>query len=675
MRILMKKRFIPRWINSYFLFIFANWLLFSVFRGAFLWAFHTALTPQSYGELWKTFYIGAKFDARLACALAIPLGIYLAVCAFWKGARCIRKGISALYAVLEAVVLLVYFADFAHYSYISMRINYSILKYAENALISLQMAWETYPVLWGLFALLLCAGLVFFFMEYLQKKAFHLEDGYRWKGNLGWFFGGLLITAALMFGQISQYPLRWSNAYHSTNNFICNLTLNPVLNIYDTARFVKEDSFDKTKTEKYYDVVADYLGVSAPDKNTLNFGREIPAKPKAEQKDYNIVVIFMESLAWNKLSHNNPDIDPTPFVKELSDRSILFTNFFAPTSATARAVFATVTGIPDVTSFKTSSRNPLIVDQHVVVNALKDYEKYFFIGGSASWGNIRGILEHNIGGIHMYEEGNFKNENRNDVWGISDLDLFREADRVLNEEQQTVKKPFFAVIQTAGYHRPYTIPEDNAGFEIKQISEELAHKRSFVSVAEYNSLRFSDHALREFFKLAEKSDYYDNTVFFIFGDHGLSAPQSENMPRGYVEHNLINHQIPLIIAGKPISNPRVISDTASQVDIFPTAMGILGRGYFTRSIGRDALSTPKQKAGSLIYGWAVSPSTIGFVQGGYYYHSQGEKEGLYKYGEESYNKDVSKEEPETFERMKNLAQGLYETSRYLFYNNQKKEEN
>ncbi|WP_428056209.1 LTA synthase family protein [Candidatus Avelusimicrobium alvi] len=670
----MKKIVVPGWIKAYFGFILANWLVFTLFRCLFLFVFRAALVPQSYHELWETFYVGAKFDARLACALAIPLGLYFTLCAFWKSARAVRKGVSALYGLLEAAVLLVYFADFAHYAYIAMRINYSIFKYSENALISLQMAWETYPLLWAVFGLLVWGALGFWFVNRLQNKAFAQADNYRWKGNLGWFFGGLLLTGALMFGQLSQYPLRWSNAYHSTNNFICNLTLNPVLNIYDTARFVKADSYNREKTEKYYDTVAKYLGVQQPDKESLNFERFVAAKPKAEQKDYNVVVIFMESLAWNKISMTNPDIDPTPFVKELADRSVLFTNFFAPTSATARAVFATVTGIPDVTSFKTSSRNPLIVDQHVVVNSLRDYEKYYFIGGSASWGNIRGILEHNLTDVHMYEEGHFKNEHRNDVWGISDLDLFREANRILNEEQKTEKKPFFAFIQTAGYHRPYTIPDDNAGFESKDIGEDLAHKRSFVSVAEYNSLRFSDHALREFFKLAEKSDYYQNTIFLIFGDHGLAAPQSDNMPRGYVDLNLINHQIPLIIAGGPITQPQVIAKTASQVDILPTVMGILGRPYFTRAIGRDVLAGPEPEPGALIYGWAVSPATVGFVQGDYYYHSQGGKEGLYKYAADNYNEDISQKEPERFEHMKNLAQGLYETSRYQFYHNQKRDE-
>ncbi len=669
----MKKLVVPGWIKTYFTFFLFNWLLFGVFRLIFLGVFHAALPAHPWGELWTTFYIGAKFDFRLAAFLCAPLGIYLTVCAFWRGARALDKGMAALYGVLEAAVLLVYLADFGHYAYISMRINSSILKYVENPIISLQMAWETYPVVWGTLALVLFAFIGYCFVRRLLKGAFARPDAYRWKGKLAWFFVGFVITAALGFGQLSQYPLRWSNAYHSTNQFICNLTLNPILNIFDTARFVKADSYSEENTRAYYDEVSAYLQVQNPDAQTLSFEREVKAQPAEKQHDYNVVVIFMESLAWNKISFTNPDLNPTPFVKELADKSILFTNFFSPTSATARAVFATVTNIPDVSSFKTSSRNPLIVDQHVIINALKDYEKYYFIGGSANWGNIRGVLEHNIAHIHMYEEGKFQNEHRNDVWGISDLDLFREANRVLIEEQQVSGKPFFAFIQTAGYHRPYTIPEDNAGFELEDIGEEMAHRRSFVSVAEYNSLRFSDHALREFFKLAEKSPYYKNTIFFIFGDHGLSAPQSENMPRGTVELNLINHQIPLIIAGGPIKEPRVINKTASQIDILPIAMGLLGRGYKTRALGRDVLTAQADaEPGALIYGWAHAPHVIGFVQGDYYYHSRGDQEGLYKYAAENFTQDLSTQEPQRFEHMKKMAHGLYEASRYSYYHNQKK---
>ena len=667
----MKKFFVPRWIRSYAFFILANWLVFGLLRVIFLYTYRGALTPEHYAELWKTFYIGAKFDMRLACALAIVLGIYLAFYAFWHKVSCLKKAVCCLYGLLEAAVLLIYFADFGHYAYISMRITSSVFTYSENALISAQMLWETYPIIWMLIGLLLWGILGYFFVKKLLGYAFARDDKYRWKGNLAWFVGGILITGGLMFGQISQYPLRWSNAYHSTNNFICNLTLNPIINLYDTYLFSQHKDFDADAARKYYPEIAQYLQVNKPNAATLNYERHFSSAKNPH--NYNVVMIFMESFAWNKSSFTNPDLDPTPFAKALADKSILFTNFFTPTSATARAVFATLTGIPDVSNIKTSSRNPLIVDQHLVANALDDYEKYYFIGGSSSWGNIRGIIEHNLSHVHMYEEGKFQNEHRNDVWGISDLDLFREANRILQEDQHKSGKPFFAIIQTAGYHRPYTIPDDNAGFVADtKITEEQAKKRSFVSVAEYNSLRLSDHFLHEFFKLAEKSDYYQNTLFVIFGDHGLAAPESENVPRGYVEWNLINHHVPLILAGPVVKQPRVIDQTASQVDILPTIMGFLGRGYMTRAIGRDALNS-RREPGALIYAWAQRPHVIGFVQGDYYYQilDNNTQEGLYKPGADDFSRDLSKEEPERFARMKNLALGLYETSKYLLYNNHK----
>lgn len=669
----MKKLMVPRWLRVYALFVLTNWIVFGLLRVVFLYVFRGALTAQYYHELWTTFYIGAKFDMRLACAMAIPLGLYVGIYAFWHKISCLKKLISWVYGFLFAGVMLGYAVDFAHYSYISMRVNSSVFKYSENALISAQMMWETYPIVWILLGLLVWGIIGYFFTKKLLTYAFAQDDKYRWKGNLAWFVVGILVTGGLMFGQISQYPLRWSNAYHSTNNFICNLTLNPLLNLFDTYRFAKNKDYDEKEARKYYPQMAAYLQVNHPNIDTLNYERVIASSD--HPKDYNVIVIFMESFAWNKTSFTNPDLDPTPFAKSLADKSILFTNFFTPTSATARAVFATLTGIPDVSSIKTSSRNPLIVDQHMVANALNDYEKYYFIGGSSSWGNIRGVIEHNLSHVHMYEEGKFQNEHRNDVWGMSDLDLFREANRILQADQQKTHKPFFAVIQTAGYHRPYTIPKDNAGFVADTtITQTQAHKRSFVSVEEYNSLRLSDHFLKEFFRLAEQSDYYKNTLFVIFGDHGLAAPESENMPRGYVEWNLINHQVPLILAGPVVKEPRVIEQTASQVDIIPTVMGFLGRGYMTRSIGRDMLNT-SYEPGAFIYAWAQTPHPIGFVQGEYYYQTLGVggKDGLYKFGAKDFNKNLAAEQPERYQHMKEMALGIYETSKYLLYHNQKQD--
>ena len=70
----MKKLVVPGWIKTYFTFFLVNWLLFGVLRLVFLGVFHAALPAHPWGELWTTFYIGAKFDFRLAAFLCAPLG-------------------------------------------------------------------------------------------------------------------------------------------------------------------------------------------------------------------------------------------------------------------------------------------------------------------------------------------------------------------------------------------------------------------------------------------------------------------------------------------------------------------------------------------------------------------------------------------------------------------------
>jgi hypothetical protein len=126
---------------------------------------------------------------------------------------------------------------------------------------------------------------------------------------------------------------------------------------------------------------------------------------------------------------------------------IFFNRAFSPAYGTARGVWATITGVPDVQQGKTSSRNPA-VNQHTIINDFKGKEKLYFLGGSSSWANIRGLLTNNIEGLRLYEQGSYKAKEI-DVWGISDKNLFLEANDAMAKET----KPFFAVIQTADNHQ------------------------------------------------------------------------------------------------------------------------------------------------------------------------------------------------------------------------------
>src|SRR5206468_9758350 len=113
---------------------------------------------------------------------------------------------------------------------------------------------------------------------------------------------------------------------------------------------------------------------------------------------------------------------------------------------------------------------------------------FYFLGGNANWANIRGLLKNNIYGLKLYEQDDYQ-EKQIDVWGVSDKNLFIEANRILSKEQ----KPFFAIIQTADNHRPYTIPKEDLGeFKKMELPVDTLKKYGFFSNDEFNAFRYTD---------------------------------------------------------------------------------------------------------------------------------------------------------------------------------------
>ena len=151
-------------------------------------------------------------------------------------------------------------------------------------------------------------------------------------------------------------------------------------------------------------------------------------------------------------------LNPTPYLDSLAKESLFFNRFYVPSQATARSIFGAVTGIPDVSQSKSGSRNPFIVNQNSVINALTEHKKYYFLGGSANWGNIRGIFTHNVEGIKVFEEGDYSSP-RMDVWGISDYHLFKEA----NDVSKSRKNHFLLLFNLQAFIGPTPYPriEDN----------------------------------------------------------------------------------------------------------------------------------------------------------------------------------------------------------------------
>ncbi|WP_315821925.1 LTA synthase family protein [Paraflavitalea speifideaquila] len=378
--------------------------------------------------------------------------------------------------------------------------------------------------------------------------------------------------------------MRWSDAFALGNDYKANLALNPFESFFNTLKF--RNKYDEKKVKALYPVIAQYYNLPASD-SVLNYERKVSPHPGGLTTQPNIVLVICESFSAYKSSMWGNPLNTTPFFDSMSKGGLFFERCFTPTYGTARGVWATVTGIPDVEVPKTASRNPGAVDQHSIINDFAGYEKLYFLGGSASWANIRGLLTNNITGLKLYEGEDFKSPTV-DVWGISDKNLFLESNKILAQQN----KPFFAVIQTADNHRPYTIPkEDQQEFKKVNVSLDSIRRFGFENVDELNAFRYTDFSYRKFIEAARAEKYFNNTIFVFIGDHGIPGNAGTMFPQAWTEQRLTSMHVPLLMYSPALVKPRRTDMICSQVDVLPTLASLANISYTNTTLGKDLLDS------------------------------------------------------------------------------------
>ncbi|MGH8519423.1 MAG: LTA synthase family protein, partial [Panacagrimonas sp.] len=476
-----------------------NLAAFFGLRLGFLWAFgEPGISTE---ELLQALYLGVKFDLRLALLASAPLLLLGWIPQLDPAKRNTARRLWILYfTTVLAGLLLLYAADFGHYAYTRTRLHGGVVEHLTPADVALRMVWESYPVIWILVGIALACGIHAWLLHRSPMRP-QASSPSRLKMTVQAATIALLCFAAL-WGKWSWYPLRWSDAYFSANPFVSALGLNPVLFLADT-RGNRRLRLDEAGVRARYDSIATLLELKERDPQRRSYARYVAASGAAPAAPLNLVVIHLESFAGFKVGALGNTTGATPHFDALAREGLLFTNFFVPSVPTARSVFTMLTGIPDYHPGRSASRDPLVVRQHTLVNALASHERFYFLGGSASWGNIRGLLSQSIERLQVFEEGDYAAE-RADVWGVTDHVLFEHAHAKLRR----ASAPFFAFIQTSGNHRPYTIPDENRrGFELAQLDAATLQAAGFDSLAAYNGLRFLDHAIGHFFRMARAAPY------------------------------------------------------------------------------------------------------------------------------------------------------------------------
>ena len=646
--------------------IFVLWLIyiliFTLFRTSTVFLFRPV--NITFASLLPSFWLGFRFDAKWIAMILLPIAILSVYPKFSPFFSERNKRLWSYYLAITTFIVLFFFgADFGNFSYNHTRINASALNFAEDPIISIKMLWQSYPMVWILSALALTVFLMakVFKKTHVQtlKRNLNLNTIYRKR----WHAVTIFFLVWCLYGVFSFKPLKWKDAFQLNDNFKSYVALNPLQNFFTTLQF-RRPSFEDVKAKAYFPLVANFLQLDSQNISDKNYSRVVLPDSRALESRPNIILVICESFSMYKSSMSGNPLNSTPYFKSMCDSGLFFSRCFTPTFGTARGVFGILTGTPDVQLSEFSSRNPEAINQHTIINDFTDYNKFYFLGGNSDFNNFEGLVK-NIEGLHLYQEGSYKSPSLN-VWGISDKNLFLEAENVFSKQN----KPFFAIIQTADNHRPYSIPLEDNDFNRRIENEDTLVKYGFESLQEFQSFCYTDYCFKKLIEEGKKQSWFNNTIFVFVGDHGVEGESSEMYPEAWTSGRLSDEHVPMLFYAPQLISPQKRNEVVSQIDILPTLAGMLHMSYTNTTLGRDVLhSKNKMDVAFIIH---HDEGNIGVVTNDYYFvkNLRIKKEELMpvRLNELSLS---SSQKDSVKNRLSQLTSAMYETAKWMLVNNKK----
>ena len=286
----------------------------------------------------------------------------------------------------------------------------------------------------------------------------------------------------------------------------------------------------------------------------------------------NLVIVLEESLGATFVESLG-GVPVTPELERLKAEGWWFEQLYATGTRSVRGIEAVVTGfLPTpaqaVVKLTLAQRNfaslASILGQH-------GYESEFIYGGESHFDNMHGFFLSN-GFTRVVDEGDYANPVFTGSWGVSDEDLFAKAHARLTANHAAGKRTF-SLVFTSSNHTPFEFPDGRIALHDP------------TKGTDNNAVKYADHAVGRFIEQAKKSDYWKDTVFLIVADHDIRVRGDSLVP-------IERFHIPGLILGADLQ-PRRIKTVASQIDLPPTLLSLLGVDAVHPMIGRDLAREPE----------------------------------------------------------------------------------
>lgn len=519
-------------------------IVYTLIRVEFLLWNRGALRSLSGEDIVWAFLNGIRFDLS---ALAVTVGLcFLGL--IWLSRQKLQRAWILIFILMNAIFFLINFADIELFNFTAKRFSVSAFQMiGEGSITNYIIPYMGLFLLatgiigvYGYLAFRLC--LIYSFQPSLQKKA---------------LLSFIIVAVAVLFsrGGLQLKPLTFVDAKIFNHTYGNNLVLNSTFTILK--------SFGKNSLQR-----ASYFETNEM-LSLLNTQEILPVRIQAQKP--NVMVIILESFSSEYLSLREPEA--TPFLNKLRAEGVDFPNSYANGRRSIEGVAAVLSGIPALMEepFINSefSANQIIGLGSVL--AAQNYHTSFFhatANGSMHFDRFtKSVGIDNYFGLNEYPD---KNDN-DGSWGIYDEPFLQWTCKKLSE----FKAPFFSTVFTLSSHQPYNFPE--------KYHERFKDDRSPI----LKTIRYTDYALEQFMKCAEKQPWFENTFFIVTADH-TGPPLEDNSSFES------RYKIPIVLYSpqKNLLAEVNAQQYAQHIDLLPTILDVLGfenknHNYLARSLLRS----------------------------------------------------------------------------------------
>ncbi|HXH31084.1 MAG TPA: sulfatase-like hydrolase/transferase [Bacteriovoracaceae bacterium] len=465
--------------------------------------------PQE--EIFQSLLLGIRFDIAAIFLLNLPIILLSSI--LTTNSKFLRFE-RFLFIVINTAGFIAALDDYEMFSFVGKRLSLDFFVITDDILAQLPQIAIYY---WYLPLTAIVFGVGFYFFD---KTLFKIQsEKYRPLKHSIISIGVFALSFIGIRGGIQHKSIDVQTAFSQGKNELGHLVLNTPYHFIRTLKNepIKRRSFFKNDDEA---------------KNIILNNRDLRDGIKGV-KNANVVFIILEGVSLEYMEQGY-----TPFLKELSNRSLFFERHLANGRRSIEALPSLLCGLPSLliepiskSSFQSNKYScfPQILKGH-------GYSNYFFHGGSRG---TMGFEAYTL--AHGYDEyfarDNYPGGGDYDgTWGIFDGPYLRYFEEEINK----MKEPFLATVFTLTSHQPYTIPT------------EFKNRFRKGTLEIHESIGYVDDALKNFFQKAQTEKWYENTLFVITSDHTqkLDTKKFENVIGRY-RVPLIIHSPGMKLEGKP----------------------------------------------------------------------------------------------------------------------------